>query len=183
MIMTGKAVHIQPIGHVNTRLIGRVSLKIGEQLHSQVEMLPGMTIPGESFNPQRRQYSSPALLETLAAKADGSTGGAGKIIGVIDEDLFSPIFTFVFGEAQKDQAAAIVSMKRLRQEFYGLPRDWRLLELRIFKEMVHEIGHLFGLTHCGNENCVMFRSTNVRSLDKKGSGFCGECGGRLRQRV
>ena len=38
-------------------------------------------------------------------------------------DLAIPTLTFVFGQAQLDGPVAVVSLARLRQEFYGLPGD------------------------------------------------------------
>jgi archaemetzincin len=43
--------------------------------------------------------------------------------------------------------AAVVSSHRLANEFYGLPKDARRFHERTAKEVVHELGHLFGLVH------------------------------------
>ena len=71
--------------------------------------------------------------------------------------------------------AAIVSLARLRQEFYGLPPNAELLAARARKEVLHELGHTFGLVHCPEVDCTMSLSTNVRQLDLKGSGYCTDC--------
>jgi len=47
-------------------------------------------------------------------------------------------------------SCALVSARRLRQEFYGLAPDQALLEQRLLKEAIHEIGHTCTLTHCEN---------------------------------
>jgi len=45
----------------------------------------------------------------------------------------------------------------------------------MLKEVTHETGHLFGLTHCNDTSCPMTLSTNIRALDKKGVSLCESC--------
>jgi predicted Zn-dependent protease len=47
-------------------------------------------------------------------------------------------------------------------------------------EAVHELGHTYGLGHCGNPRCVMFFSNSLADTDGKGSGFCPSCESKLR---
>ena len=90
-------------------------------------------------------------------------------------DLYIPILTFVFGEAQLGGTSAVVSYHRLRQEFYGLPADMDLLANRLLIEAVHELGHTLHLTHCQDYRCVMAASHAVEWIDIKDSGFCDDC--------
>jgi len=86
------------------------------------------------------------------------------------------VLTFVFGEAQLSGNCAVVSLHRLREEFYGLPPNEELVRARLLKEAVHELGHTFGLRHCDNWQCVMTSSHAVERLDVKGTEFCFLCG-------
>jgi archaemetzincin len=92
-----------------------------------------------------------------------------------ESDLFVPILTFVFGEAQFPGRAAIISAARLREEFYGLPPNTAKLDQRLLKEAVHEIGHTRGLAHCDDWRCVMVSSHRVERLDLKSAEFCSRC--------
>jgi len=131
--------------------------------------------PRHAFDPRRRQHASGPILRWL-----GETGPRdGKILGVTDRDLFIPILTYVFGEAQLGGIAAVVSTARLTEDVELFGR--RLLVERLAKEAVHEVGHAFGLVHCATPACVMSRSPAVLEVDEKGSELCGACRARLRE--
>jgi archaemetzincin len=98
-----------------------------------------------------------------------------RILGVTACDLYVPVLTFVFGEAQLDGNCAVVSTARLQEEFYGMPRSEELYRERLLKEAAHELGHTFGLRHCADWQCVMSSSHGVERLDVKGAGFCSSC--------
>jgi archaemetzincin len=96
------------------------------------------------------------------------------VVGVTDMDLFIPVLTFVFGEAQLGGRAAVVSTARLMPDG-GMMLNGRLLVARLAKEAVHELGHSFGLTHCDESHCVMSRSTSLIDVDTKNGGLCHDC--------
>ncbi len=129
-----------------------------------------------AFDPARGQYASTTVLEMLAAICPDD---ALKLLAVTNRDLFIPALTFVFGQAQLGGRVAVVSLARLKQEFYGLPPDREALRERAVKEALHEAGHLFGLLHCADRGCAMSLSTGVRHIDGKHAKFCGPCVGRL----
>jgi archaemetzincin len=97
------------------------------------------------------------------------------MLGVSAVDLYIPILTFVFGEAQVGGPCAVVSAHRLRQEFYGLAPDHELFRERLLKEAVHELGHTLSLTHCDDYRCVMASSHAVEWIDLKESRLCPAC--------
>ncbi|BDG06876.1 archaemetzincin family Zn-dependent metalloprotease [Anaeromyxobacter oryzae] len=131
--------------------------------------------PRHAYDARRRQHASGAILRWLLEAGPG----AGKVLGVTDRDLFIPILTYVFGEAQLGGAAAVVSTARLVEgpDAAGRPR---LVE-RLEKEALHEVGHAFGLLHCGTPHCVMSRSAGVKDVDAKDPALCPECRARLEE--
>jgi archaemetzincin len=133
--------------------------------------------PRPAYDRHRGQYESTRLLEML--RASGSVPAGGRILGVIDADLFIPVLTFVFGEAELRGTAAVISLTRLRPSFYGLPEDPALFRERVLKEALHELGHTFGLHHCLRPDCVMRASTNADGVDLKPAGFCESCAASL----
>lgn len=131
-----------------------------------------------AFDPSRQQYNSTALLVQLV---DAYAEPEEKKIAIVDVDLYIPVLTFVYGEAQLRGPAAVVSIHRLSNQFYGLPRDNDLMLHRLEKEVIHELGHTFGLYHCRQFECVMRSSTYVEEIDLKRSSLCGSCAARLRE--
>jgi archaemetzincin len=124
-----------------------------------------------ALDAERRQYYSTAILQRLERRFDPDA----RVLGVTSCDLFVPVLTFVFGEAQLDGNCAAVSLARLREEAYGMPPREDVLRERLLKQSVHELGHTFGLRHCADWRCVMTSSHAVERVDVKGAEFCAVC--------
>ncbi len=156
--------------------LGHISHTIQRIFSLPVDVVKGSLNPERAFDSSRRQYNSTALIAHILS----SNGGDGrKILGLVDVDLFIPILTFVFGEAQFTGCVAVVSSFRLANQFYGLEHDPILLRDRVEKEIVHELGHTFGLHHCRHFDCVMRSSTYVEEIDLKKVEMCGTCSEKL----
>lgn len=137
--------------------------------------LPGLDF---AYDAGRRQHASIPVLEMLSRLCPAD---AWKLLAVTDRDLFIPVLTFIFGHAQLGGRAAVVSLARLRQEFYGLAPNREVFVERACKEALHETGHMFGLVHCADGRCAMSLATNVRQIDAKHAAFCAPCAARLRR--
>jgi len=116
-----------------------------------------------------------AALETVAA--DGHPGHV--LIGLTAQDIGSPLFTFFFGRARLRGRAGLVSVARLAPTFYGLPDDRETTTRRAVIEILHELGHVAGLTHCDDFGCLMHLATDVEGLDARGATWCDRCLARL----
>ena len=133
-------------------------------------------IPNTAYNPRRRQYSAELLVQSLEREKK-----SGKVLAVADFDLYAPSLNFVFGLAGLLTDIAVISIARLRQEFYQLPADPALLTTRAIKEAVHEIGHLYGLSHCPDTRCVMHFSNSLQDTDRKSEEPCAKCRKMIKQ--
>jgi archaemetzincin len=146
---------------------------------SEVRLRSPWFDPETAFDQNRGQYSSTLLLaQLLTAPSAAPT----RVLGATAVDLFIPVLTWVYGEAQLDGRAAVVSTYRLHNELYGLPADDGLLATRLEKEAIHELGHTYGLVHCADPTCVMRASTYVEEIDLKSAAFCATCRRRLEGR-
>jgi archaemetzincin len=153
-------------------LLDPLAARLREVFGVIVEQHPPSFDPEMAFDPSRGQYNSRTLLGQLFGHKPPD---ATRVLGVTGVDLFIPVLTYVFGEAQLDGPAAVVSAYRLDNQLYGLPANHDLLFDRLCKEAIHELGHTFGLFHCPRQPCVMVSSTYVEDLDMKGAEFCLVC--------
>jgi archaemetzincin len=174
-------IQIVPIGKVSPALLDYLALALPAGIGGPCSVVPKEIDPRDAFDARRQQYNSTLVLTQLAAVPlpDG-----GRTLGVADVDLFIPILTFVFGEAQLGGRAALFSVTRLKQEYYGLPENEVLFYERCEKEALHELGHTQGLVHCPRFACVMHYSNSVEDVDVKGAAWCPDCAAkRLAERT
>lgn len=167
------------------QLMGGAVAALGREYALPVVRLRYIDRPGQTYDAARRQHSSRVMLawlsEQLEAAGPGGQGSRGpdspdRLLGVTDVDLFIPVLTFVFGEAQLGGRAAVMSLARLTEA-----ADSSRLASRAVKEAVHELGHTFGLVHCPSAACVMSRSPGLTAVDLKGDRLCADCRVRYRE--
>jgi len=163
--------------------IGSVDMDLAKKIRSGLcEVFPEtvcviveeeMPVPQDAYNSVRGQYFSSRILAKLPQCLKKS--GADRVLGVTEVDLFVSQLNFVFGEAECPGKSALISLFRLRPEFYGQPSNDELFVERCVKEAVHEIGHTLGLVHCTNPACIMFFSNSILDTDRKNCAFCEKC--------
>jgi archaemetzincin len=161
---------LKPLGNIAEEIMEELKDRVGGIFHCPVEIKAELGDLAQAHNPERKQYFSSKLLASLR-KAEREE----RVVGIADVDLYVPRLNFVFGEADIDSRTAIVSLCRLRQEYYGLASDEALFLERATKEIVHELGHTFGLGHCPNNKCVMHFSNSLADTDLKEAHFCDKC--------
>lgn len=162
------------MGKINENVLKYLQQELKTIFSREVKILPQVKISQDAYNGMRKQYNAKALLETI--QGDFSKNNLDKILAVMDKDMYAPELNFVFGSVEKiGGGKGIISIIRLGEEFYHRQVDEGLFFKRILKESIHELGHLHGIPHCGNSECVMHFSYSILDADNKGDKFCHAC--------
>jgi archaemetzincin len=159
-----------PIGQVEDAVFKSLAPPLTGILGQEAEVAKTTPLPSGGWIRSRRQYLASTLLALVPVPARGD-----RALGIATVDLYAPGLNFVFGIADTEGRRALISLARLRPEFYGSPPDDTLFLQRAVKEAVHELGHTFGLGHCRDPRCIMFFSNTLHDTDVKGPGFCAAC--------
>ena len=160
-----------PVGDADESLLENLRASLEEIFGQKTRIADKIQLPKESWHRDRGQYLASSILAVLLSPFLS----ADRVLGVVDVDLFAQGLNFVFGQADITGRRAVISLYRLRQEFYGLPHDEDIFRQRTLKEAVHELGHTYGLGHCPHLMCVMHFSNTLCDTDLKGWKFCPVC--------
>jgi archaemetzincin len=160
------------VGLSNNEIIPAITEDLRKKLRAPISIID-LPIELEAVKSAERNqfYSTKLIAQALKLTNDYN----GKVMLLVDVDLYIPIFTFIYGEAQLHGKHAIVSLCRLHEEFYTGQTNSPLLFSRTMKEIYHELGHNFGLLHCEDWDCVMHSSAGIEEVDIKGSYYCNKC--------
>jgi archaemetzincin len=167
---------ILPIGHIDATVPSHIQQSLVKILPDlECLIIPeGVPLLKRAFDMKRKQYRSNLILGEMQAYG-AQQKDLDCILGVADADIFVPELNFVFGEACFPGKGALISLWRLKPEFYGDAPDETIFLTRVVKEAVHEIGHTLGLRHCSRNSCVMHFSNSIFDTDIKQTIPCDEC--------
>jgi archaemetzincin len=163
-------------GYFEKNLPEKIVDDVEREFSMPVKTSEGRLDISEFYNPKRNQYDGNLLLKAIGNLFSENSL---KTIGIFNVDLYIPILTYIFGQAYLNGKCGIVSVYRLRNERYGLKSNESVFLDRVRKEVVHELGHMFGLIHCLNPDCVMRSSTYVEDIDQKSHMVCPRCKSQL----
>jgi len=161
-----------PRDDLTLEFLDDLAAELARTFHVSCHVCEDRLLAGFAFDSARGQYHSTSILQRLEPL---SPDPGVTLLGVASFDLYIPVLTFVFGEAQLSGRCALVSTCRLHEEFSGLAPNNLLLRTRLKKEAIHELGHTLGLKHCFDWPCVMTSSHNIARIDLKAPEFCPVC--------
>lgn len=174
--MKASKIILHPCGYFDSNVLEILSEDIKIYFNCQADLAICSLDMTAFYNSARRQYDANKLIKSLSYLASDETV---KVMGILRVDLYVPILTYIFGQAELGGSTGVSSLYRLRNELYGLEIDNNLLIERFRKVVIHETGHLFGLIHCHTPGCLMRSSTYVEDLDQKELHFCHSCSEQL----
>ncbi len=170
--MNPQEIKLISFGGFDSEFLDKIVENIKKEFSSTIKLIDGHFDLIDYYDPARRQYNADQIL----IKLDIIYGNEdSKVMGLFNVDIFIPIFTYIFGQAHLKGRSGIASMFRLSNERYGIKADNALLIERFSKEIIHELGHTFGLIHCRVPDCVMRSGTYVEDIDQKNTSFCENC--------
>lgn len=179
LVLPMSAIYLIPIDSVDAKALAYLEKHLPEVFNKPVHIGQTMTIPAEAYNKHRQQYCS---TDILPAMEKYSPKQADALLGVTEADLYAGNLNFVFGEADPTRRCAVISLARLRIGYGKVVAEENLYLERTLKEAVHELGHVYGLSHCSDWRCVMFFSNSLMDTDRKGYRFCARCRSKLEKK-
>jgi len=176
-------IYIVPAGGVDKGVIASIKQRLPGSFPMSVNAAidPQEDIPQAAYNPSRKQYNAQNVLDEIARRVTVDIVNE-RVLVITDADLYMPELDFVFGLADAKKGVCIISLARLRNEFYGYKPDDNLFIDRAVKEAIHELGHSWGLGRCSNPKCAAFFSNSLPETDRKRNTFCNECRNKLHNR-
>jgi archaemetzincin len=170
--MDSQNITLISFGYFREDFLRNVAEAVKHEFSLSVNIKEGHIDLSEFYDPVRRQYNGVKLLKEVERLYSGDSH---KTIGLFSVDLFIPILTYIFGQAYLKGSTGIASHYRLSNERYGINTNDSLILERFKKEVIHELGHTFGLIHCHVPTCVMRASTYVEDIDQKSENLCSDC--------
>jgi archaemetzincin len=167
-----RIIGVLPVGDVPELAPKVIAAHITGFLKLAAEILASAEPPAAAFDESQGRYNAAKIFSHFQS---GSYDNYDKVIGVLNADLFIPTFAYVFGEAEQGGKHALVSLFRLQKEQEGRNPPSAVLYERAAKVALHELGHLYNLTHCEEKNCLMHYSGGIADLDSIPIYFCRYC--------
>jgi archaemetzincin len=130
------------------------------------KLLPPIKLPPQAYYQPRNRYKADTLLKYL--KLNISKGQI--ITGITSKDISTKKGanpdSGIFGLGFMNGSASVVSNFRLHSNE------------QLFKTVIHELGHNFGLEHCPEKTCYM-RDADGKNTSNEEKGFCSSCKNKL----
>jgi len=163
---------VVPLGEVDFFQLNKLAGSLSALFSLPSDILQGMKLPKEAYKLITNQYFSTVLLQKLELLKASQRE---VILGVLEEDLYNAGNAYIVGDSDRLARCAVVSYNRIRQEFYGLPEDDKLVYRRMLKESTRYLGKVLGLKACRNPRCVMYFSEDMYDIDQKSEKLCDIC--------
>ncbi|WDP90992.1 MAG: archaemetzincin family Zn-dependent metalloprotease [Desulfobacter sp.] len=171
-----KRIGVVPLGEVPELVIKVIAANITAYYKWPADALPMQPVPESAFDGARLKYDAGIVINRLG---ELDFGDCSKIVAVMSQDLFIPIFNYVYGQAVQGGSLALISLFRLDRNADGSTPAPSLFYERAAKVALHELGHLFNLFHCNENKCVMHFTGGIDDLDKIPFYLCRDCERRL----
>jgi len=186
-------IYVQPLGEfpmLKTSLVERLMQYASAYFAMDVRELPVLDLSDKDINTRINTFTGKRQILTsdiLAILKKTLPKEGFCVVAITMEDLFpEPSWNFVFGQASLRERVGVYSFARYDPVFYGEKRGEnyeKILLWRSCKVLVHEVGHIFGLTHCIYFKCALNGSNHLKESDTRPMHLCPVCLRKLQHSV
>ena len=176
----GEVIYVMPVGVIEITTLDSLGDFLSLEYGHPVEIMPMERIP-EVVEGRDDQLEADALRNWIKHKK-GLPENTFRLVVLTNEDIYSPGYNFVFGQADMGGLVMLISLNRIKPLADGghpdLSKERKnedLFNERLRKLIRHELGHTFGLPHCRDKNCVMCFHESLDALDSGGQYYCAHC--------
>lgn len=168
-------IHLVPIGAVAARRIEQTARSLEAHVAVSVQVHPRYPFPHSAKSTRANAYKAESLLDWLDSLPLPSEG---KRMGLTDADIVTrkgsiPIWG-ILGMGSIDGRCSVLSTYRMERKWEGGAPE-ALVEARLWKIAVHELGHTLGLDHCPKVGCIMEDGHGtVKTIDRDET-LCPSC--------
>lgn len=173
---TKPVILLQPLAFTDTATLIFLKDSIEKFYSVSIIIAQLKQFPANTYYKPRNRYRADSTIKWLKEIKPDS---ARTIAGITDEDVSTTKIGHadfgVMGLGYKPGDACIISTYRLKKT----AKNTQHLRERLFKVVVHEMGHNFSLDHCANEQCIMVDAEAKMKLDRV-KYLCNSCKQKLR---
>lgn len=175
-----KIIAIQPFGDFNNRQLASIRNGISALFRTPVIILKPVDMPLTYRAAGEDRFSADSLIMFLSKFTNDTIV---DVVGLTHNDIYTireyktreknvPVVLYepkgIFGYGYVSGNSCVVSDYRL------MSNDQQLLNDRLRKVIIHEIGHNLGLPHCATDTCAMYEG-DIPALDKCNGNYCNKC--------
>lgn len=175
-VQTSDIIAIVPLNQPSVASVGELKTNIENFYGCHVVILPARNIPASAFLKKRKRFRADSLLVFLESIKPDSVN---YILGLTDADISATVANYkdwgVFGYGQCPGVSNVISTFRLKNK-----ADKNTIATRLKNVAIHEIGHNYGLPHCGDTSCIMKDAHGkLSSIEGKTRNLCSKCQKRI----
>jgi archaemetzincin len=171
-----RIVMLQPLLSFNSSTLNFLKDSIEQFYPVTVVIAPAKEFPSSAYYKPRNRYRADSTIKWLKQiKPDPVR----TMVGITNADISTTKGLYkdygVMGLGYHPGNACIISTVRLKAS----STSTKHLQERLFKVVVHEMGHNFGLAHCPDQHCIMVDAEGQMKLDEE-KDLCDSCRKKLK---
>jgi len=184
-----KLIALQPLNEYGSAELSSLQKELSHFFNAQVIVLPSLRIPDSyrvSNSAEAPSYFADSLIQFLLNQKQNWVD---EIIGLTHDEilivkntgLLAPDKTTMLSFFQRVKGLGYISEPAcVISDYSFLSTDTAILNKRLRKVVLHEVGHNLGLDHCKTDACLMSEKNADNAILDNGNGdYCERCKSKL----